>query len=326
MNKSPAYIFCALALLLLLPVFSAAATTEQPAVYEAHANTEFHVRKSPEDRAYRVKEVASGDTLLVLQYSPDWCTVSYDGATGYCKAKWLYRFRSLQPFDASIPETPFQAGIARVTAPYHVSAAKYSGNDLRVGDLLSVTQWSEDGAVANIMRGTASIPADALAFTPFAPWKDAKAGEFIGGFTTYYNEKTGGRLSKNRQWNIELACQKISGLVVAQGENFSFNEQCGPYRKSNSYKEAPNISNEGVGYGGGVCQLTTTIYNAALTLPLQIGEWALHQDSGVPYIPRGFDAAVGSYSDFTFQNTLPYDIVLEALPQNGVLTVLIRRK
>jgi hypothetical protein len=317
--------FCVIALLMLLPALSAAAADEQPAIYEAYANTEFHVRKAPEDRAYRIREVERGDALLVLQYGPEWCTVSYDGATGYCKARWLYRFRSLRPFDAPIPQAPFQAGIAKVTAPYHVSAAKYGGNDLRVGDLLSVAQWAEGGGVVNMMRETASIPADVLAFTPFVPWKDAKEGELIGGFTTYYNEKTGGKLSKNRQWNIELACQRVSGFVVAPGDYFSYNELCSPYKKSNGYKEAPNISNEGVGYGGGVCQLTTTIYNAALTLPLQIEEWVLHRDSGVPYIPRGFDAAVGSYSDFTFENTLPYDIRLEALPQNGVLTVLIHR-
>lgn len=59
------------------------------------------------------------------------------------------------------------------------------------------------------------------------------------------------------------------------------------------------------GYGGGVCQVTTTLYNAALTLPLQIEEWALHSKQGAVYVPQFFDAAVGSYSDFTFVNLLP---------------------
>ena len=63
----------------------------------------------------------------------------------------------------------------------------------------------------------------------------------------------------------------------------------------------------------------------SVTLPLRITKWAIHRDSGVPYIPVGFDSAVGSYSDLRFINTLPYPLRVEAVPQNGVLTVLIYR-
>lgn len=61
--------------------------------------------------------------------------------------------------------------------------------------------------------------------------------------------------------------------------------------------------------------MTTTLYNAALTLPLQIEEWALHSKQG----------AVGNYSDFTFVNLLPYGVQIHASAQNGVLTVLFCR-
>ena len=88
---------------------------------------------------------------------------------------------------------------------------------------------------------------------------------------------------------------------------------------------APNISSDGKGYGGGVCQLSTTLYNAALGLPLRIDRWKVHRERGVDYIPQYFDAAVGSYSDLAFTNLLPYAISLEVLTQNGALTVLIRR-
>lgn len=88
---------------------------------------------------------------------------------------------------------------------------------------------------------------------------------------------------------------------------------------------APNISSDGEGYGGGVCQVSTTMYNALLSLPLRITKWAIHRDIGVPYIPVGFDSAVGSYTDLSFINTLPYPIRIEAVPQNGVLSVFIYR-
>ena len=82
---------------------------------------------------------------------------------------------------------------------------------------------------------------------------------------------------------------------------------------------------QGYGYGGGVCQVTTTLYNAVLTLPLQVEAWELHQYIGVAYVPQFFDAAVGSHSDFSFTNLLPYPIQLQALPQDGALTVLLLR-
>jgi hypothetical protein len=297
---------------------------EQP-LYEAVTNISFHIRKTSEDNSRRMKEVGPHKTLLVYEYGEQWCKMQYDNALGYCKTKWLYRYRSLQPEKAFVPEYPAQEGFAQVISSTHVSVKGYGGNVLTAGNLLSIHQWNKQEAIIYMMRSTATVAADKLCFTPYVPWKDAQKGDAIGGFTTYFNEKTGGKLSKNRQWNIELACRRVHGTVIPAGEAFSYNALCAPYRKANGYKMAPNISDNGQGYGGGVCQLTTTIYNALLCIPLQIEEWNIHRNSGVPYIPKGFDAAVGSYSDLIFRNTLPYDIRLVAMPQNGALTVLIYR-
>lgn len=294
-------------------------------LYEAFSKVEFHIRKEPKDNARRIKEVAKHETLLVYEYDEEWCKVGYEKAIGYCKTRWLYLYRSLQPEKAKVPGYPVQAGVAKVLSPIHASVHGYGGNDLQAGDTIAIHQWEEDEATIHMMRDVTTISAASLEFTPFVAWDNAKAGELIGGFTTYYNEKTGGRLSENRRLNIEVACQRIHNAVISAGESFSYNALCAPYTKGNGYKMAPNISSEGQGYGGGVCQLSTTVYNAILGLPLQIDEWAIHRDAGVPYIPKSFDAAVGSYSDLIFSNTLPYDIRLEAIPQNGALTVLIFR-
>ena len=300
-------------------------TEERQALYEAFSKTAFHIRNIPEDSGRRIKEVESHEALLVCEYGEQWCTVQYGGVTGFCKTKWLYRFRSLQPGTAFVPGYLRQEGFALVITPFHASVRGYEGNDFQEGSILSIHQWNSKDTSIHMMRSTVSVDSRFVSYTPYAPWDNAIKGDVIGGFTTYYNEKTGGRLSGNRQRNLELACRHIHGTVVRKGEGFSFKKLCAPFTKENGYTIAPNISSDGKGYGGGVCQLTTTIYNAVLGLPLQIGEWSLHRDLGVAYIPKGFDAAVGSYSDFSFTNTLPYDIRLEAMPQNGVLTVLIYR-
>ena len=126
--------------------------------------------------------------------------------------------------------------------------------------------------------------------------------------------------------NIELGCRLMNGLVLEPEHSFSFNGTCGPYNGQTGYKVARNISSSGYGTGGGVCQLSTTLYNAALEIPIQVTDWAVHSISGVKYIPVAYDACVGRYSDFCFRNTLPYALRLEAETQGGVLTVRIYRQ
>lgn len=160
---------------------------------------------------------------------------------------------------------------------------------------------------------------------PFADWETAEPGDIIGGFTTLYGKQQGHGKAAAREHNISEGVKRIDGVAVEREETFSFNALCAPYRHSNGYELAPNVSTDGFGYGGGVCQVTTTLYNAALTLPLQIEEWALHSKQGAVYVPQFFDAAVGNYSDFTFVNLLPYGVQIHASAQNGVLTVLFCR-
>ena len=296
------------------------------AIYEAYTNVRFNIRAEPQSSGKRVKAVERGEKVSVYELGGEWSMIAYDGEKGYCKTEWLFKFRSIAPYVAAVPGTIVQAGIARVVTPVHAFVPGYKGNLLKENDVLCVLDLNKTTATLSMMRDTVQIPASHLAFTPFVPWDKAQKGDVIGGFTTYYNEHTGGKkYAANRQYNISLAASRVHGTLVKAGEEFSYNRLCAPSTRANGYKLAPNISRDGVGYGGGICQLSTTLYNAVLGLPLQVTDWAVHRERGVPYIKMGFDAAVGSYSDFAFVNTLPYGICIEALPQNGVLTVLIRK-
>lgn len=278
---------------------------EQP-LYEAVTNISFHIRKTPEDNSRRIKEVGSHKTLLVYAYDEQWCKVLYDNALGYCKTKWLHRYRSLQPEKAFVPRYPTQEGFAQVIAPTHVSVKGYGGNDLLSGNLISVHRWNRQEAVIHMMRSTTTVVAEDCVLPLMCLGKMPKKGTPLAG-------------------SQPTTVKKQAASSEPSGKTFSYNALCAPYNKANGYKIAPNISDDGQGYGGGVCQLSTTIYNAVLGLSLQIEEWTIHRDSGVPYIPKSFDAAVGSYSDLIINNTLPYDVRLETMPQNGALTVLVYR-
>ncbi len=98
---------------------------------------------------------------------------------------------------------------------------------------------------------------------------------------------------KNRVGNINIACSKINGMKIASGDTFSFNKITGKKNKENGYKNAPILVNgeKSYGIGGGVCQVSTTIYLAAKKGGLEIAEHHNHTKP-VGYAPRGMDATV----------------------------------
>lgn len=296
----------------------------EEAAYEAISTIEFHIRREKESGDW-LEKVPHNTYVAVLEYGPEWCCVAYKGVTGWARTRWLHSFRSLDARKYPVPNAPQMLGAVRLTQPTWVVGDTFKGLTAAAGAILCVADQSEETFLLPVWRGQGTIPADSGELLPFVSWHSAQAGALLGGFTTYYNERTGGSLAKERAYNIALACQRMDGVVLAPGEQFSFNALCAPYKKSNGYQKAPNISKDGVGYGGGVCQVTTTLYNALLGLPLQIDDWAIHRESGVQYIPQYFDAAVGSYSDLQFTNTLPYALRLTALPQEGAVTVLLYR-
>lgn len=144
--------------------------------------------------------------------------------------------------------------------------------------------------------------------------------EKLSSFSTRYDAS-----NTNRATNVELATQAIDGTVILPGEVFSFNKTVGPRTKAKGYELAGAYSAEGVvdSYGGGVCQVSTTIYNSALYANLETVQRYNHNFI-VSYVDPGRDATV-SYGalDFKFKNSRNYAIKLKTKALNGILTVEI---
>ncbi len=113
--------------------------------------------------------------------------------------------------------------------------------------------------------------------------------------------------------NIRLAAQSLHNYLLAPGEVFSFNGATGPREPERGYKLAPIIVGGTVipGYGGGVCQVSTTLYNAVLNAELQVVERFPHSRP-VGYVPRGKDATVSNYLDFKFRNNTDGFILIKS--------------
>ncbi len=133
---------------------------------------------------------------------------------------------------------------------------------------------------------------------------------------------------KARDTNIKLACEAINGIVVEPEQLFSFNEATGPTNAENGYKLARIFikGRKEKGYGGGVCQVSSTLFNAAEGAGMEIVERHPHSRK-VEYVPPERDAAVSYGSiDLKFINTKPYAVrVKAAVGKDNTVYVTIER-
>lgn len=128
-------------------------------------------------------------------------------------------------------------------------------------------------------------------------------------FSTSVSDSTGARKS-----NVRVALAKIDGLKINPGESISFNYLTGPHTLENGYKVATIIYNGRFtdGIGGGICQASTTLYNALIRADIQIDEVNKHT-LPVKYVPLALDAMVAEYiSDLRFTNNLDTPIFISA--------------
>lgn len=142
----------------------------------------------------------------------------------------------------------------------------------------------------------------------------------LGTYTTRYDPT-----NKNRSNNLEISAKKINGTIIMPGETFSYNQTVGERTIAEGYKEAGAYAGGKVvqDVGGGICQTSSTLYNAVLLANLEIVDRSNHQFL-TSYVPAGRDATVAWGSiDFQFKNTREYPIKIEASVKNGVCTMSI---
>ncbi len=140
----------------------------------------------------------------------------------------------------------------------------------------------------------------------------------IARFTTSFDIK-----KTNRVYNIRVAASALDGQVIKAGEFFSFNKVVGPRSQEAGYKLAPTIlNNEFIdSLGGGVCQVSTTLYNTLLQADLEVLQRSSHSLT-IKYVPLGQDAAVAyGGKDLKFKNNLSSALIIKTSVSGNKLTV-----
>lgn len=208
-----------------------------------------------------------------------------------------------EPQNASITQNPYSVSVEKKGVDFAIS----------VDEAQNLLNSSEDNEI--------SIP---LNYTD-AEITVADLGEdifknVISVSTTKYDST-----NTNRATNLEVAVNKINGIVLEPGEVFSFNRVVGERTAKSGFKEAIIYADGELDYGlgGGICQISSNLYYSVLKANLEIVERKNHSMT-VNYLPIGCDATVSYGSvDFQFKNSRSYPIKIIATINSGVVTVSI---
>ncbi len=149
----------------------------------------------------------------------------------------------------------------------------------------------------------------------------AQVKDVLGTFTTSYSSS-----GPNRSANVANGCELINGTLLYPGDEFSTYECVAPFTQANGYYMAGSYMNGKVvdSLGGGICQVSTTLYNTVLLAELEVTERNNHSMI-VTYVDPSADAAIAESSgkDFKFVNNLDYPVYIEGVTQNKRITFTI---
>ncbi|MBO1627084.1 VanW family protein [Bacillus arachidis] len=179
-----------------------------------------------------------------------------------------------------------------------------------VDKLMNVGMWDASYQLPIVEKKPVATPADA-----------SGNGAVLGRYETNLGGSTGGRIE-----NIRLSANSISGVVLGKGDRFSFNALIGDTTPDKGYQLGKEIVDGKLvdGYGGGVCQTSSTLFNAADQAGLKMVERTTHSKE-VGYVPKGRDATIAyPYLDLVFENTNDVPVKLYMSIEGGKLIAEVR--
>lgn len=293
-----------------------------------HVSTTLNVRSGPGTSTSVVGSLRSGDRVTVTAETENggmtWAKIDQ----GWVSKTYLTNIQTVeqpsQPAQPSQPNQPSQpsASSARevqITASVlNVRSGPGTNNSivgsLRNGERASVVETSGNWGR---LSGGGWICMDYT--MDVVPVSVQVTGDFRYTFATYSTDCS--TSSSNRKTNLRLACEAINGTILAPGGSFSYNATLGPRTPEKGYMPAPYYGAGGITYGGGICQVSTTLFNSVLLGNLEVIERVQHVQS-VSYVPRGRDAAVNwGTQDFRFRNNSNYYIQIVAVTDGNTITV-----
>ncbi len=287
------------------------------------------VRKGMSEDSSGSFKIGQYKEVTVSSNQNGWSYIRYKNSYGYVPTDSLFKWDRIDPYAGDIPGCVVHIGLAFLNHTTDILSYDDDGSEVlktvNPGTAVSVDALDAQGRYPlPYWRTTGYVEeSDVSYLMEVVPWEEAESGDLISCMSTFYAVGVHTLQYQGRNWNIYLGSSLISGTIVQPGETVNIYDIMGPYRKSTGYHSAPIMSPGALsGYGGGTCQVNTTLYNALIQVPIYIDWRKVHAEVGIYYCPVGFDAAVGG-GDITqiFTNTLPYAFRINFFMSDGCLTV-----
>ncbi len=320
------------ALALALMLSAALPAMAEDALYTAivtrnYPNSTTNVYKEMDTDSTKLKWLDPGAKLTIFAVYPGWVKVQSGNTVGYILR---HRVDNVEPIDpVNTPHYGVEKYQYYAVLSQPVDLYNDKSHDAKVltsmtpGAYVSIIGIEEGWAKLIYHRQYAYIDTRLLTeLLPVAPdAESALPGEPIAVYMTFFSN------NENRINNLRVACSRMN-RVMQPGDELLFNDTVGRFTAANGYLPAPVlIDGELVsGYGGGSCQVSSTLYNVVLQLPgLTVTERSPHGANGASYLPHGVDASSGDL-DFHFRNDYPFAVRVDSHIQDFGMFIVIYKE
>lgn len=280
--------------------------------------------------------IRAREPITVYAVYPSYVLAEYNGNVGYIIRTWVdENMVTLDPVNTppyGVVTAQYVATLTHDQTPVYVAPSTQSEiNDIRPGkgSKVAVLEFVDGFAKVLYWRSYGYIEASELTdLVVVAQGEEPLSEETpIAAFCSFFAYNTGSEANEGRCKNIVRSCELMT-RVMQPGESLDFNAQIGPYKKANGYFPAPVLIDGGsqLGYGGGTCQSSSTLYNTVRQIPqITILKRRPHGPGCARYLPMHQDAAVGNVDlNFIFRNDCAYPIrILAESTGEGTLCIQI---
>ena len=279
--------------------------------------------------------VKAGETITIYAVYPTYVLAEWEGNVGYIIRTWIDEY--VTPVDAAnivpygVVPSKYVAALIDTVNIYDAPSTDSTFDKIHptAGSKIAILDFTDGFAKVLCWRHYGYIEVSKLTDLVVVSQNGQPLSEDtpIAAFCSFFEFNTGKEGNDGRCKNIVRSCELMT-RVMQPGESLDFNAQIGPYKRANGYFPAPVLINGGsqLGYGGGTCQSSSTLYNTVRQIPgINIIYRRPHGPGCAKYLPMHQDAAVGSdVLNFIFRNDCGYPIrILAESTGEGTLCIQI---
>ena len=298
--------------------------------------TSIRMRAQQSSESDVVCSIRAGKTITVYAVYPTYVLAEYEGNVGYIIRTWVdENMVTLDPENTppyGVVPHQFVATVTGDPTPvYKAPSLRAEVHDIQPGQgsKVAILEFVDCFAKVIMWRSYGYIHASQLTdLVVVAQGDDPMSSETpIAAFCSFFEYNTGKEGNDGRCKNIVRSCESMT-LTMQPGDVLDFNADVGPYKKANGYFPAPVLIDGGsqLGYGGGTCQSSSTLYNAVRQVEgFTVLKRRPHGPGCARYLPMHQDAAVGNNElNFIFRNDADYPLrILAESTGEGTLCIQV---